>query len=70
VVYGYVPIYDPRPKTEDITESAAVNVCENCGHACDELVFLPSWSFNACEECAEEAARKDAREAVEIKEAA
>jgi hypothetical protein len=63
--YGYVPIYDPRPKTEDVTESVAVNVCENCGRTCEELHDLPEWNFKACDECAEEAAREDAREAPE-----
>jgi hypothetical protein len=68
--YGYVPIYDPRPKTEDVTESVAVHTCENCGKACDELIDLPTWQFKACPECAEEAARQDAREAAELRKAA
>jgi hypothetical protein len=38
--YGYVPIYDPRPKTDDVTDSVAVNVCENCGHTCETLIDL------------------------------
>jgi hypothetical protein len=65
--YGYVPIYDPRPKTEDATESVAVNICENCGHSCETLIDLAGWNFRACETCAEEAAREDAREAAEAR---
>ena len=64
--YGYVPLYDSQPKGD---ESAAVNVCENCGHSCDTLIDLPSWNFKACETCAEEAAREDVREAEELRKA-
>jgi hypothetical protein len=65
--YGYIPIYYPRPKTEDVTESVAVNVCQNCGRCCEKLHDLPRWNFKACDKCAEEAAREDAREAAELR---
>jgi hypothetical protein len=55
--------YDPLPKTADVTESVAVNECGNCGNACETLTWLEGWNFHACDECAEEAAREDAREA-------
>ena len=44
-----------------VTKTVAVNVCENCGASCDSLIDLPSWNFNACETCAEEATREDRR---------
>jgi hypothetical protein len=50
-----------------VTESVAVHVCENCRHSADTLIDLPSWNFKACETCAEEAAREDAREAAEVR---
>jgi len=53
--------YDPLPKTDDVTESVAVHECQNCGHACETLVRLEGWNFNACDACAEEAAAEDAR---------
>lgn len=49
-------------QSSDICYSSAVHVCENCGQACDELIDLPGWNFKACEACAEEAAREDARD--------
>ena len=55
--------------SDTVTESVAVNVCENCGKACDTLIDLPSWNFKACETCAEEAAREDEREALAIRKA-
>lgn len=54
---------DPDEGREDVTASAAVNVCENCGKACETLIDLPSWNFKACPTCAEDAAREDARAA-------
>lgn len=49
-------------QSSDICYSSAVNVCGNCGQACDELIDLPSWNFKACATCAEETAQEDARE--------
>ncbi|HKE24950.1 MAG TPA: hypothetical protein VKB88_21455 [Bryobacteraceae bacterium] len=57
--------YDPLPKTDDVTATVAVNECQNCGKACETLVWLEGWNYNACDTCAEEAAREDAREAAE-----
>jgi hypothetical protein len=59
--------YDPFPKTDDVTASVAVNECQNCGKACETLTYLEGWHFNACDQCAEEAAREDAREAAELR---
>jgi hypothetical protein len=56
--------YDPLPKSDDVTASAAVNECGNCGKACETLTWLEGWNFDACDACAEEAAREDEREAV------
>jgi len=53
--------YDPLSQTDDVTASAAVNECQNCGKACETLTWLEGWNYNACEPCAEEAAREDAR---------
>jgi hypothetical protein len=55
--------YDPLPKTDDVTASAAVHECQNCGKACETLTWLEGWNYNACDACAEEAAREDEREA-------
>ena len=52
---------DPDEGRDDVTASAAVNECENCGRACDNLIDLPTWNFKACETCAEEAEREDRR---------
>jgi hypothetical protein len=57
-INDYIEWHEGR---EDTTSSVAVHVCENCGRACDELIDLPGWQFRACEVCAEEAAREDAR---------
>lgn len=35
-------------------ESAAVNECENCGHASETLVHVPEWNFMGCDDCMEE----------------
>lgn len=50
---------------DDPSYSVAVNICENCGKPCDELIDLPIWNFKACPTCADDAAREDAREAAE-----
>ena len=55
--------YDPKPQTGDVTASAAVNECQNCGEACETLTWLEGWNYSACDACAEEAAREDEREA-------
>jgi hypothetical protein len=51
--------YDPQPQTDDVTRTVAVHECQNCGKACETLTWLEGWNFNACDECAEEAARED-----------
>jgi hypothetical protein len=53
--------YDPQPQTDDVTRTVAVNECQNCGKACETLTWLEGWNFNACDACAEEAAREDER---------
>jgi hypothetical protein len=53
--------YDPLPNTDDVTASVAVHECQNCGKACETLTYLEGWNFNACDACAEEAAREDER---------
>jgi hypothetical protein len=60
--------YDPLPQTDDVTVSVAVNECQNCGKACETLHDLPRWNFQACDECAEEAARADELETREVRE--
>lgn len=47
----------------DTNYSAAVNECENCGKPCETLHDLSDgWNFKACDQCAEDAAREDARD--------
>jgi len=53
--------YDPQPQTDDVTATVAVHECQNCGQACETLTWLEGWNFNACDACAEEATREDAR---------
>jgi hypothetical protein len=65
-LYDYIDWDEGR---EDASVSAAVNICENCGQACEELHDLAEWNFQACDECAEEAAREDAREAEALRQA-
>jgi hypothetical protein len=49
-------------------DEAEVNVCENCGRACEKLHDLTGWNFKACDECAEEAVREDERDTEEVRE--
>jgi hypothetical protein len=49
-------------------DEVAVNVCGNCGRACEKLHDLVRWEFKGCDECAEEAERADERDTQEVRE--
>ena len=57
--------YDPLPKTDDVTASFAVNECQNCGKACEELTHVSEFDYMGCDKCMAEAMAVIERERLE-----
>jgi hypothetical protein len=47
---------------DDAIYSAAVNVCENCGRACETLHHVPEFDYMGCDDCLAEAMAEIVRE--------